>query len=217
MQMEIVELLTKDQPAVNPLQLASALFEKKAVFAQLPVQIQDVQAFFYDKQYHTLSAYEINKGQWQPLLASAVNKPGDEQLAAENNGGSGECREWGVYVVTRDQYGNVLDEQLIYTYWVGDCGGGGNGDNPNEEPGEWLGGGEDIAVCTETANAAMAAFVASFQVTSVPISSTSTDIDAITKNRTLKWLVMNGAPTWNLQSTEKGVVKLVNSAENRWQ
>ena len=141
-QMQLVELLTKGQPAANPVELAAALFEKKTLSKKMTESIQDVQAFFYDKQYRTVDAYEVRDNQWKPLQARSVNKP-DEQLTADFDGGSGECTQWGVYIVTRDQYGNVLDEQLIYTYWVGDCsGGGGAGNNPNDSPGETMGGGE---------------------------------------------------------------------------
>lgn len=32
------------------------------------------------------------------------------------------CQEWGVYLVSRDQNGNIVEEELLYTYFVGSCG-----------------------------------------------------------------------------------------------
>ena len=140
MQIQVVELLTKNQPAANPVQLASALFERKVAARRLPAQIQDVKAFFYDKEYSTLDAYEIKNNQWQVLQASCVNKQVSRQ-AAESEGAHSNCEEWGVFRVTYDENGNEIERELLYTYWV--CGGPSGDDPPEEQPGESGGGGEE--------------------------------------------------------------------------
>lgn len=199
MEMQIVELLTKDQSATNPVQLAAALFERKTSSTSLPAQTQDVQAFFYDKQYRTVDAYEVRDNKWHLLHASCLSKP-DEQLTKNFDGGSGECREWCVYVVTRDQYGNVIHEQLLYTYWVGDCGGGGTGDNPNEEPGEWLGGGEAQEYDLE---AEAALFVEALSTKISPQEKTITYTSASVTGVTFQWIVVeNQFGAWKVQSSD---------------
>ncbi len=129
MQMQVVELLTKNQPAANPVQLAATLFERKVAAKGLPVQIQDVKMFFYDIKYNTLDAYEIKSNKWEVLKASCLNKPADNQTM-DSDGAQGDCVEWGVFWVTYDDNGNIIDSQLLYTYWVGNCPA--NGDDPNE-------------------------------------------------------------------------------------
>lgn len=139
MQMQVVELLTKDRPVANPVQLAAVHFERKIAAKPLTIQSQDVQVFFYDKEYNTLDAYEVKNNKWQPLQASCLNKTGNGQLAPESENGSN-CQEWGMFRVTYDNDGNEIERELLYTYWV--CSGSG-GDDPLEEQPEPGGGGGD--------------------------------------------------------------------------
>lgn len=152
MQMQVVELLTKNQLATNFVRLAASLFERKVAGKQLPVQPQDVEAFFYDKEYKTLDAYEIKNNKWKPLQVNCLNKTGGEQLTAESENGSN-CAEWGVFRVTYDGDGNEIERELLYTYWV--CSGP-NGDDPPEEQPEPDGGGgeenDDVSAIRKTAN-----------------------------------------------------------------
>lgn len=137
MQMQVVELLTKNQPAANPVQLAATLFERKVAAKKLPAGIQNVQAFFYDKEYTTLDAIVVSDGRWQALWGSLLNKPA-EQAATKTEGQN--CEVWGVFRVTYDENGNIIESELLYTYLV--CRSSGD-DLPEEQPGEGGGGGEE--------------------------------------------------------------------------
>lgn len=139
MQMQVVELLSKGQAAADPAQLAATLFERKVAAKRLPSQIQDIQAFFYDKQYNTLDAYTIKDNQWQVLQASCLNKVNNNQLATESENSS--CQQWNVYLVYYDEEGNEVDRELLFSYWKGNCNSG--GDYPYEEQPEESGGGEE--------------------------------------------------------------------------
>ena len=200
MEVQIVELLTKDQSATNSVQLAAAFFERKASSTSLAAQTQDIQAFFYNKQYRTVDAYEIRDNKWRPLQASCLNKP-DEQLTTNFDGGSGECTQWGVYIVTRDQYGNVLDEQLIYTYWVGDCsGGGGAGNNPNDSPGETMGGGESEEY---DLHAEAALLVEALSTKKEPQEKNITYSSATVTGVPFQWIIVeNQLGAWKVKSSD---------------
>lgn len=142
LQLEVVELLTREKEIISVIDVASVAFENKISNTINSAQSGDVQVFFYDKKYNPLPAYEIKTNNWNPLAASCVNKvnvkagqPSFESI------GEGNCMQWGVFRVTYDEYGNITEEELLYTYWIGDCPNGGV--DPNEQPEPTGGGGEE--------------------------------------------------------------------------
>lgn len=141
MQLEVAELLTKGKEIITVIDVASVAFENKISNTINSAQSDDVQVFFYDRKYNSLPAYELKANNWNQLPVSCINKVNikREQPSFELFGEES-CMQWGVFRVTYDEYGNVLDEELLYTYWVGDCPNGGN--DPEEQPEPTGGGGE---------------------------------------------------------------------------
>ncbi len=89
-----------------------------------------------------------------------------------------------------------------------DGGGGGGGS-----------GGGDGNVDNFCINSAISEFqqeVNGAQVASQTESITISDINEITKNKNPKWRILKGWSGWNLESQEKGIIKLIDQTTNRW-
>lgn len=140
--LDVIELLAKNKQPNNGVDIAAKAFENKFLKKSNSIQSEDLSVFFYDKKYSPSVAYKIKNNNWISSQTYCISKNNinSGHLRIETEGG--DCTLWGVFYVEYDINGNVLYSELLYTYWVGDCGNG-PGDNPNEEMPEPTGGGEE--------------------------------------------------------------------------
>ena len=142
--MEIVELLSKKGESFKGKQAEIIAASVNNKLAQKNENISGVNAdvFFYNDRYRRVASFEIKAGQWYNSKNALQLKANSSINLTDNNTSNStsveSCQLWGLF---RQYWENgVIYEELLYTFYVGDCSSGGSG-NPNEEPGEPAGGG----------------------------------------------------------------------------
>lgn len=144
MKMNIIEILSKN-PATktNALQLLENIIRTKKGLSTTHKIEQTLNAIVYSEDYKYAESFSTKNGVFESknikIIKRNVNstnpvatEPSNPDFSSSENG----CTLWGYFEVTYDQWGNILEQELLYTYLV--CPEG----NPNEEdmPGEYGGG-----------------------------------------------------------------------------
>lgn len=201
LEMNIVESITKN--GLGKLEQEKAI--EKAFLGHLqgvnPKNTNGNRIFLYDSEYKRCERFE--KGGIRESISRRNLKVGSnvESSLISNNSISEKtnttgCQLWGVYAITRDQNYEVISEELLYTYYVGDCSGGEPGVNTEDNPdGDPAYGGD------EEAN--QVAFFESYigmdlNSTSFTSSSDANTIDPI--SGTFVWTVVTGHGLWSIEA-----------------
>jgi len=142
-QMNIVEVLSKRGESFKGKQAVTIEVSVYNKLAQKNKSITGIDAdvFFYNDRYRRVASFELNAGQWSISKNALQLKANSNINLTDNNTSnstSGEaCQLWGHFRIYWEN--GVMYEELLYTFYVGDCSGGGSG-NPTEEPSETAGG-----------------------------------------------------------------------------
>jgi len=96
----------------------------------LPTLSQNFSAILYNRLYSKTTAFSGNSEDIHPSNLQIDNRStGNLKTKIRPRSGgisqsisSSNCQEWGAFLVSRDEMGNIVSEELLYTYWVGDCG-----------------------------------------------------------------------------------------------
>lgn len=86
----------------------------------------DITVLVYDANYIRSSTF--TKGESVPsIIRSKIDPKNTIQNTTSSttfqSKSSVDCVQWGVFHILRDGTGNIISETLLYTYYIGDCGG----------------------------------------------------------------------------------------------
>jgi hypothetical protein len=105
-------------------------------------------------------------------------------------------------IITPPAYGSIVSELDVPKIGGGDGdGGGGGGDNTD---------------CITSCEVELERIVNSSKPISIPGTVDVTSIDGFKKNKNFRWK-NHESPTWDIYSSEQGVIKLIDVSNNLWQ
>ena len=220
MHMNVIEIVSKKGGSLgdNIQETASVAFINKYVTKYNKLQSIDASVVFYDETYKRESSFQITNGLWAKASINFQNQSGAPKRRTVplmlGRTTCGTCQSW--YLVGfwyNLQTGAVVDYQIL-DEWdecteFGPPQGYGNYPEPSATPPQ---------ECVTQNQAALDNLVNSATVENETLSIEVSSIDSLKKNKTIKWVILRGGPSfWRLVSTELGVVKLVDASINKWQ
>ncbi|MBP6024406.1 hypothetical protein [Ferruginibacter sp.] len=147
MNMTVIELLSKKGTSFDGKanEILAAAFINKVKDKKEAVPVINASLFFYDKHYKNIGSYEFNNGAFTPSRKKLIikNQSGigvnDSQINPGLSTPNSSCETWYVVYDWRDENGNLISWEILYSYFVGDCTAG--NEDPEEEMPEGVGAG----------------------------------------------------------------------------
>ena len=108
-------------------------------------EINNLKIYFYNQFYSPIAAYKIENNIWGNETHKFSNKLNLNNTIPNRsviNGNNENCTLWGTFLINYDEDGNIVSEELLYSYYIcnndfdgaeNTSGGGGAPGSPDEE------------------------------------------------------------------------------------